>query len=78
MEDLAIILLCASLILFIARHLLKKREISWLTLIVSVCGFCAVMIDSTIDDQTMVIAMMPVIFTSLLSALDIMGYGGKR
>ena len=78
MSVIAIILMCASLSLFVTRFLIKKRELNWLTLVVSVCGLCAVIIDAELDDQTMVVAMMPMIFTSLMSALDIMGYGGSR
>lgn len=78
MSIIAIILMCASLSAFVIRYLIKKREMSWLTLVVSVCGLCAVIIDAEFDDQTMVIAMMPLIFTSLMSALDIMGFGGKK
>lgn len=78
MSIIAIILMCASICLFVARYLVKKREINWLTLVVSVCGLCAVIIDAELDEQTMVVAMMPLIFTSMMSALDIMGFGGKK
>lgn len=78
MSVIAIILMCASIGCFIVRYLIKKREINWLTLVVSVCGMCAVLIDPELDTQTMVVAVMPMIFTSLMSALDIMGFGGNK
>lgn len=78
MSIIAIILMCASIGCFIVRYLIKKREINWLTLVVSVCAMSAILIDDSLDTQTMVVAVMPMIFTSLMSALDIMGFGGSR
>lgn len=78
MSITAIILMCASIGCFLVRYLIKKREINWLTLVVSVCGMCAILIDDSLDTQTMVVAVMPMIFTSLMSALDIMGFGGSK
>ena len=70
--------MCAAIGLFVIRFYLKKREINWATFIMAVCGMCAVFIDESLDTQTMVVSVMPLIFISLMSGLDIMGYGGKK
>lgn len=79
MQELAIILLIAPMILFVARFIIKKSEVNWLTFITAICGICAVLVDETVDDQTMVIAIMPLFLITMFSALDVMGLvGGKR
>ena len=78
MQELAIILLIAPMILFVARFIIKKSEVNWLTFITAICGICAVLVDETVDDQTMVIAIMPLFLITMFSALDVMGLvGGK-
>ena len=65
--------------LFVIRFIVKRSEINWLTFITGICGVCALLIDDTIDTQTMVIAIMPLILVTMFSALEIMGLvGGKR
>ena len=79
MQELAIILLIAPMILFVARFIIKKSEVNWLTFITAICGICAVLVDETVDDQTMVIAIMPLFLITMFSALDVMRLvGGKR
>ena len=78
MSIIAIILMCAALGMFVIRFLVKKREINWMTFIIAVCGMSAVFIDDSLDTQTMVVSVMPLIFITLMSALDIMGFGGKK
>lgn len=79
MQELSIILLIVPMALFIIRFVVKKVEINWLTFITGICGICAFLIDETIDTQTMVIAIMPLILVTLFSALEIMGLvkGGR-
>ena len=65
--------------LFVIRFIVKRSEINWLTFITGICGICALLIDDTIDTQTMVIAIMPLILVTMFSALEIMGLvGGKK
>lgn len=65
--------------MFVIRFIVKKSEINWLTFITGICGICALLIDDTIDTQTMVIAIMPLILVTMFSALEIMGLvGGKK
>lgn len=78
MQELSIILLIVPMILFVTRFVVKRREINWLTFITGICGICAIMIDETINTQTMVIAIMPLILVTMFSALEVMGLvGGK-
>lgn len=65
--------------MFVIRFIVKKSEINWFTFITGICGICALLIDDTIDTQTMVIAIMPLILVTMFSALEIMGLvGGKK
>lgn len=79
MLELSIILLLLPIALFVARFVIKKKEINWLTFVSGICGISALLIDDTIDSQTMVIAIMPLILVTMFSGLEIMGLvGGKR
>ena len=79
MQELSIIFLLMPLGLFVVRFIVKKTEINWATFVTGICGICALLIDETIDAQTMVIAMMPLILVTMFSALEVMGLiGGKR
>lgn len=80
MQELSIILLIVPMALFIIRFVVKKVEINWLTFITGICGICALLIDESLETQTMVIAIMPLILVTMFSALEIMGLvrGGKR
>ena len=79
MLELSIILLLLPIAIFVARFIIRKKEINWLTFVSGVCGICALLIDDTIDSQTMVIAIMPLILVTMFSGLEIMGLvGGKR
>ena len=79
MQELSIILLILPIALFVIRFVVKRVEINWVTFITGICGICAFLIDETIDTQTMVIAIMPLILVTMFSALEVMGLvGGKR
>lgn len=79
METLAIILVIASIVIFVLRFFVKYRmELGWLTLIISVCAMCSLMTDTTLKTIDMVIALMPIIFVMLFAGLDVMGYGGRK
>ena len=79
MLELSMIMLVLPMAMFVIRFIVKKSEINWLTFITGICGICALLIDDTIDTQTMVIAIMPLILVTLFSALEIMGLvGGKK
>lgn len=80
MLELSIIMLIVPMAMFVIRFVVKRVEINWLTFVSGVCGICALLIDDTIDAQTMVIAIMPVILVTMFSALEIMGLvkGGKN
>ena len=79
MLELSMIMLVLPMALFVIRFIVKRSEINWLTFITGICGVCALLIDDTIDTQTMVIAIMPLILVTMFSALEIMGLvGGKK
>lgn len=79
MLELSIIMLIVPMAMFVIRFVVKRVEINWLTFVSGICGICALLIDDTIDTQTMVIAIMPLILVTLFSALEVMGLvGGKR
>lgn len=79
MQELSIILLLLPIAMFVIRFIVKKTEINWLTFITGICGVCALLIDESIDTQTMVIAIMPLILVTMFSGLEIMGLvGGKK
>lgn len=79
MLELSMIMLVLPMAMFVIRFIVKKSEINWLTFITGICGICALLIDDTIDTQTMVIAIMPLILVTMFSALEIMGLvGGKK
>lgn len=78
MLELSMIMLIVPMAMFVIRFVVKRVEINWLTFITGVCGISALLIDDTIDSQTMVIAIMPVILVTMFSALEIMGMATKR
>ncbi len=79
MLELSIIMLIVPMAMFVIRFVVKRVEINWLTFVSGICGICALLIDDTIDTQTMVVAIMPLILVTLFSALEVMGLvGGKR
>lgn len=79
MLELSIIMLIVPMAMFVIRFVVKRIEINWLTFITGICGICSMLIDDTIDSQTMVIAIMPLILVTMFSALEVMGLvGGKR
>ena len=79
MQELSIIFLLMPLGLFVVRFIVKKSDINWATFVTGICGICALLIDDTIEAQTMVIAIMPLILVTLFSALEVMGLvGGKK
>ena len=81
MNELTIILLILTVSLYVGSLILKRKEIDWLTLIVSVCGFCSLFIDESweTDTQAMLLLFIPYIFIFLMSAVRAMDIvkGGK-
>lgn len=81
MNELTIILLILTVAFYVGSLILKRMEIDWLTLIVSVCGFCSLFIDEslTADPTALILLFVPYIFIFLMSAVRAMGIvkGGR-
>lgn len=74
MEDITIILLVASILLYLVTIILPKRmEIVWLAVIVSVCSMGGIILDNTVVDQELALLLIPNIFILLMSGLKAMG-----
>lgn len=68
------ILLVASIILYMASILLfKRKEVAWLSVIVAVCSVGATILDQTLADNELILMIIPVIFVLLMSGLRVMG-----
>ena len=79
MNELTIGLLAVTILLYIVNFYLKRKEVDWLTLTVSVCAFCSILADVTVQDEQLILLIVPTVFVVFMSGLrvmDIVG-GGK-
>lgn len=69
MELLTIILIIASLCLFVIGCKVKEYPMTVLTFIVSVCGMCAILLDESVVDYDLWLSLLPVLCVLIYSAI---------
>lgn len=74
MMELTTIMVIGSVILYLLTIIFSKRgrELPWLSLIVSVCAIASIIIDETLDGDTLALLMVPEAFVFLMSGAKAM------
>lgn len=67
MEELTLILIILSIVLFLGRYVLKKTGVDMLTMIVSVCAMAQTLKDTTIPEDDLLIMLIPTIFVMMIT-----------
>lgn len=82
MEELTIIMLIMAVLFYLASAIVRRKEMEWIAMIVSVCGFCSVLIDPMFDTdpQLMLLLIIPYAYIVFMSALKVSGVvkGGRN
>ena len=72
MIDVTVILLIGAIALSVLRIYKPKKELDWLTFIISLLAMCAVLIDETLEGYMMVLTLMASIFLTMMGGLAVM------
>lgn len=74
MEDVTIILMIATILLYVGTLLMPKvKEMTWLALIVSVCTMGAIILDPIVETEEFILVLIPDLFIFLMCGLKAMG-----
>ena len=73
MEDLTVVLIIGAVALYIISLIIRKPELNWLALVVSVCSMGASILDQTLDPTQMMLLFIPDLFITFLVGLKVMG-----
>lgn len=78
MEDITLILLVATIAIYVATIVLPKRkELYWLSLILSVCSIGGILIDETVVGDQFALMLVPCVFVFFMSILKVAGFTDK-
>lgn len=67
MEELTLILIILSIVLFLGRYVIKKTGVDMLTMIVSVCTMAVTLKDDTIPSDDLLIMLIPTVFVIMIT-----------
>lgn len=78
MLEVAIILTVLSVVIYLTTLYFDRTELNWFSVIVSVAGLCAILIDDSLTADQTAIMIIPVIFIILMSILKASGIADRR
>lgn len=73
MNDLTLLFLVMAIILYIISVIYRRSDFNWFSFFISICSIGAVLIDTELDSQMVILSIVPMFYIMLMSGVRAFG-----